>query len=113
MICDEIKLKFFTQCDSTDPAHEGKLQIPSTGIILDYQTVHKYKYIGNLIGYALRSYYCLPVDFSLVFWKRILSLNITLDDIELCDSVRYRQLMEIKQGSQSATFCIDFGCGTD
>lgn len=66
-----------------------------------------------MIGYALRNVYCIPLDFSNIFWKRVLKLAVTFEDLEHSDSTRYNQLQLILSGQVQAVFAADFGDGVE
>ena len=88
----DISEIYFEFTSSIHQESEKRLQIPYTSLNNSYKDIERYKYIGIMIGYALRNVYCIPLDFSNIFWKRVLKLAVTFEDLEHSDSTRYNQL---------------------
>jgi hypothetical protein len=85
----DISEIYFGLTSSIHQESDKRLQIPHTSLNDSYKDIERYKYIGIMIGYALRNHYCIPLDFSTIFWKRVLKLEVTFEDLEHADSTRY------------------------
>lgn len=82
--------------------------------LTDIKSLKKFRFIGMIIGWAIQSYYYnISMDMNIIFWKHLLKMPITTDDLFANDKFRHQMLELITNGSYPSTFEADLGTGDE
>ena len=68
---------------------------PERPILVEYQNY--YRFVGQLLGLAIRKKHYLNVQFPPLFWKRLLKEQITIDDIQAVDEQSFTFINELER----------------
>jgi len=88
-----------------------ELNINSMSSFIETDHLNYYKFIGRIIGLAILQNQYLPVNFSYIFYKKLLNRNLNFSDLIFIDSELYKNLNWLKNNNGieelSLTFRID------
>jgi hypothetical protein len=62
----------------------------------------QYRFVGQLMGLAIRKKHYLNVKFPRLLWKELLYDSITINDIQSIDSQSFRQIHQVEQQIEQA-----------
>lgn len=110
-ICSEITEIFLKSTSNNaglgDSSYEPRL-------LTDSVSLQKFKFIGKMIGWALRQpNYNLSLDLNVLFWKRVFKRPISIEDLKHVEIYRYQMLQSVLDGSYECTFEADLGDGVE
>lgn len=67
-----------------------------------------------MIGWSIQSYtFNLSLDLNVIFWKKLLGMQVTIEDLKLVDIYRYNVLQMVLAGTYPCMFEADLGDGLE
>jgi len=73
-----------------------ELVINPQSLVVDPNYLDYYRFIGRIMGLAILHKQHLPINFSLIFYKRLLEKPLSFSDLEFIDPEIYKSMNYIK-----------------
>ncbi|ORX86582.1 HECT-domain-containing protein [Anaeromyces robustus] len=98
------------QYSSNNNSYE--LDVNPLSCVIDSNHLKYYRFIGRIMGLAIFHRQYLSINFSLIFYKKLLDKQLTFSDLEYVDPEMYKNIKWLKNNNGAENLCLTFALDT-